>query len=47
MTELRVPPVVKLLLEIAALRLQVKRLEAEVTELKDRMAKLDPSHAEI
>jgi hypothetical protein len=47
MNELQVPPVVKLLLEIAALRRQVQRLEDEITDLKDRLATLDPSHAEI
>jgi cell division protein FtsB len=45
MPGLQIPPMARLLLEIAALRRQVKALQAEVTDLKDRLAKLDPPDA--
>jgi hypothetical protein len=45
MPELRLPPVVRLLFEIAALRLTVKKLERENPELRDQLARLEASRA--
>jgi hypothetical protein len=45
MAELRVPSVVRLLCEIAALRLTIKKLERESTELRERLARLEQSRA--
>ena len=45
MAELRLPPAVKLWLEVAALCRQVKVLQTEVTDLKARLATLEPSDA--
>jgi uncharacterized small protein (DUF1192 family) len=44
MPELQIPPVVKLLLEVACLSLKVKGLEREVAELKAELAKRDTPH---
>jgi hypothetical protein len=45
MAELRLPPAVKLWLEVVALRRQVKMRQTEVTDLKARLATLEPSDA--
>jgi hypothetical protein len=45
MAELRLPPAVRLLFEVAVLRLQVKVLQAELRGLKEQLANLEPSNA--
>jgi hypothetical protein len=45
MAELRRPPAVNLWLEVVALRRQVKMRQTEVTDLKARLATLEPSDA--
>jgi hypothetical protein len=46
MPELQLPPVARLLLEIAALRLQNKMFEREIQELHERLSKVEASRAE-
>jgi hypothetical protein len=43
---LQIPSSVCLLLHVAALRLQIKRLQAEVTDLKARVTMLEGAHAD-
>jgi hypothetical protein len=45
MAEFRVPAVVRLLFEIAAWRLTVKKLDRELTALRDQRARLEASRA--
>jgi len=40
-----VPPVTRLLIEIAALSLRVKVQEREIAELRDRLARLEAERA--
>jgi hypothetical protein len=46
MPELQIPTAARLLLEIAALRLQNKVFEREIQELNERLSKVEASRAE-